>query len=42
MMLTETSERIKLEQFLKGHTYSLIANDEKIWMKEREIQSSYK
>lgn len=30
MMVTETSERIKTEQFLKGYTYSLIVNDKKI------------
>lgn len=30
MMVTETSERIKIEQFLKGYTYSLIVNDKKI------------
>lgn len=30
IMVTETSERIAIEQFLKGHTYSLIVNDKKI------------
>lgn len=31
MMVMETSERIKIEQFLKGIvTYSLIVNDKKI------------
>lgn len=30
MMVTETSERIKIEHFLKGYTYSFIVNDKKI------------
>lgn len=30
IMVTEASERITIEQFLKGHTHSLIVNDKKI------------